>query len=73
MIEEVSSNIIVKEVVVYKYFPSKKEAQKRYIEKNQEKVKEIKRNYYLKNRERILEKQKEYNKNKRKAEKGEEN
>jgi len=55
----------IKEVIVYKYFPSKSIAQKKYVEANKDKIKEIKRNYYLKNRERILEKQKEYNNIKR--------
>ena len=45
-----SAPVEIKEIIVYKYFPSKSIAQKKYIEANKDKIKEIKRNYYLKNR-----------------------
>jgi hypothetical protein len=56
---------VIKEVIVYKYFPSKKIAQKKYVDANKEKIKEINKNYYLKNKEKILERQKEYDTKKR--------
>jgi hypothetical protein len=53
---------IIKEIIVYKYFPSKSIAQKKYVDSHKEKIKEIKKAYYERNKEKIIQKQKEYNK-----------
>jgi methionine synthase I (cobalamin-dependent) len=56
---DTDEKVIIKEVIVYKYYksPSSKECQKNYVVRNPDKIKEIKRRYYENNKEVIKEKQ----------------
>jgi len=62
-------NEIIKEVIVYKYYPSQKEAIERYREKNHAKILEKSREYYEKHKEEIREKARLYMREKRAKEK----
>ena len=59
----------IKEVVVYKYFPSKQIAQKKYREKNHDILLEKQKKYYEANKEKIREKQRLYMAKKREEQK----
>lgn len=58
-ITNTDEKVIIKEVIVYKYYKSStaKQSQKKYVENNQDKIKEIRRRYYENNKESIKEKQ----------------
>jgi hypothetical protein len=69
MDENNATKEIIKEVVVYKYFQSKKEAQKKYREKNRDILLEKQKKYYELNKEKIREKQRKYMAKKREEQK----
>jgi hypothetical protein len=68
-VQTIPTEIIKEIVVVYKYFPSKSIAQKKYVDSHKEKIKEIKKAYYERNKDIIREKQRIYMAKKRLEEK----